>query len=247
MNHKYITGEIYHKRFHPKKHKFKYNFFMLDIDINNFTNIKSKFFSINRFNLFSFYTKDHFGSNNDFIKNIEELLEKFSLKKTSKMRFITLPRILGFVFNPISVIILLDENNKPIYLLAEVHNYNNGRVVYKIKLDKINQNEYEGNSEKNMYVSPFFKPNGEYKFNLKYTNNKLSLNITLYEDNKKVLISNFSGKSYILKPQNILKLFLKYIFLTFLVVIRTIYQTIKLKLKGLKWSNPRTKDKIRRY
>ena len=35
---------------------------------------------------------DHFGSRLDFMKNIEELLKKFDLKTTSKMRFFTLPK-----------------------------------------------------------------------------------------------------------------------------------------------------------
>jgi hypothetical protein len=79
---------------------------------------------------------DHFGTSTDFFKNIEELLKKFHLKATKKMRFITLPRVLNFVFNPISVLVLFDEQNLPTHILAEVHNYNNGRIVYPVKLEK---------------------------------------------------------------------------------------------------------------
>lgn len=51
------------------------------------------------------------------------------------MRFITLK---GFklCFQSNYVLVLFDEENSPTHILAEVHNYNNGRVVYPVKLEK---------------------------------------------------------------------------------------------------------------
>ena len=131
-NHKFYEGNIYHKRFHPRVHEFKYNFYLLDIDLNYFQNLKNSFFSINKLNLLSFKTKDHFGKSDNFLENVEELLEKFNIKKTNNMRFLTLPRVLNFVFNPLSALVIFNENNEATHLLAEVHNYNNGRVIYPI-------------------------------------------------------------------------------------------------------------------
>ena len=62
--HKFYEGTIYHKRFHPKVHEFKYNFYLLDIDVADsasFEKLKNSFFSINKLNFLSFKTKDHFG------------------------------------------------------------------------------------------------------------------------------------------------------------------------------------------
>jgi len=144
IQHNYLDGSIFHKRFHPKNHNFKYKFFMMDIDLNSFESLnKNKLFSYNSFNLFSFFTKDHFGKSEDFLKNVDELLNKYKIEKTSKMRFITLPRILGFVFNPISVLILF-EKNKPTFMFAEVHNYNGGRVVYPVELKEKNEKTLTG-------------------------------------------------------------------------------------------------------
>ena len=86
-NHKFYEGNIYHKRFHPRVHEFKYNFYLLDIDLNYFQNLKNSFFSINKLNLLSFKTKDHFGKSDNFLENDDELLEKFNIKKTNNMRF----------------------------------------------------------------------------------------------------------------------------------------------------------------
>ena len=54
-------GSVIHKRFKPKEHFFKYKVFSLFIDLSelNELNDKLNFFSLNKFNLISFYEKDH--------------------------------------------------------------------------------------------------------------------------------------------------------------------------------------------
>jgi DUF1365 family protein len=245
-NHKFYEGTIYHKRFHPKVHEFKYNFYLLDIDLNYFENLKNSLFSINKLNFLSFKTKDHFGKSDDFLQNVDELLEKFSIKKTKNMRFFTLPRVLNFVFNPISALVVFDDNNQATHLLAEVHNYNNGRVVYPILLEK-KGNSYVGKVKKDMYVSPFFKTDGVYEFQLKYDENKLFLKIDLFEDNEYKLTAIFNSKAKDFNKKSSLNIFLKYMFSTFLVVTRTYIQAIRLFIKGLKIYSPREQDKERRY
>ena len=244
--HKFYEGTIYHKRFHPKVHEFKYNFYLLDIDLNYFENLKNSLFSINKLNFLSFKTKDHFGKPDDFLQNVDELLEKFSIKKTKNMRFFTLPRVLNFVFNPISALVVFDDNNQATHLLAEVHNYNNGRVVYPILLEK-KGNSYVGKVKKDMYVSPFFKTDGVYEFQLKYDENKLFLKIDLFEDNEYKLTAIFNSKAKDFNKKSSLNIFLKYMFSTFLVVTRTYIQAIRLFIKGLKIHSPREQDKERRY
>jgi len=55
------TGEVIHKRFKPKEHFFKYRVFSLLIDLSEIRLINKKipFFSYNKFNLLSFFDKDH--------------------------------------------------------------------------------------------------------------------------------------------------------------------------------------------
>ena len=245
-NHKFYEGNIYHKRFHPRVHEFKYNFYLLDIDLNYFQNLKNSFFSINKLNLLSFKTKDHFGKSDNFLENVEELLEKFNIKKTNNMRFLTLPRVLNFVFNPLSALVIFNENNEATHLLAEVHNYNNGRVIYPIILEKKGKS-YTGKVIKDMYVSPFFKTDGVYEFELKYDENKLFLKIDLFEDNEYKLTAIFNSKVKDFNKKSSLNIFFKYMFSTFLVVTRTYFQAIRLFIKGLKIYTPRDQDKERRY
>ena len=55
------NGTVVHKRFKPKIHFFKYRVFSLLIDLSelNYLDKTITFFSYNKFNLISFYEKDH--------------------------------------------------------------------------------------------------------------------------------------------------------------------------------------------
>jgi DUF1365 family protein len=246
MSHRFYDGEVFHKRYKEVDHKFTYPFFMLDIDVFSLQTLKTKLFSYNSRNLFSFFSKDHFGKEEDFMVNIKELLQKFNIAQTNNMRFITLPRVANFVFNPISILVLF-EDDKPTYMMVEVHNYNGGRIVYPVELRAKTRTKYVGEAQKDMYVSPFLKRDGVYKFALEYSKEKIGLSIYLYEDEVKTMMTVFSANSKEFSKKNILSLFCKHTFLTFWVVTRTLWQTLKLKLKGLKFNMSTSQDQYRRY
>jgi DUF1365 family protein len=208
--------------------------------------LKNKLFSLEGFNLFSFRGKDHFGQSEDFMENVETLLQKFGLTSAENMHFVTLPRIANFVFNPISILILFDENT-PTHLFAEVHNYNGGRVVYPVRLETKDGKNYEGEAGKDMYVSPFLETKGAYRFTLQYEEKKMSLKVDLYEEGKKKLTAAFCGKARPFKSMTVAKLFARHSFLTVWVVTRTLWQTFRLWRKGLTWYSPSAADQIRRY
>jgi len=247
MSHKFFDGIIYHKRFLPVEHSFKYKFFMLDIDLDNIKTLKNGLFSTNKFNLFSFLSKDHFGKKETFLDNVEYLLKAHNIDKSSKIHFITLPRIMNFVFNPISLLIIKNKDNRPTKLLAEVHNYNGGRVIYDVDLEEIKANKYKGKIKKDMYVSPFFNRVGDYEFTFKYTEDAMLIKIDLFENENRMLSAYFNGNSMEFSSKNVLKLFFKHTFLTFFVVTRTIWQSIKLKNLGLSWVKVTKEDQVRRY
>ena len=54
-------GNVIHKRFKPKKHFFKYSVFSLFLDLDEINELDEKisFFSYNKFNILSFFDKDH--------------------------------------------------------------------------------------------------------------------------------------------------------------------------------------------
>jgi DUF1365 family protein len=246
MSHQLYEGRIFHKRFTPQEHQFIYPFFLLDIDVAQLASLKGKLFGYDRFNLFSFSTKDHFGKSKDFYQNIVALLEQYGVEATQKMRFLTLPRMVNFVFNPISILILFDECSRPTQMFVEVHNYNGGRIVYPVVLEALSLTRYRGEVAKDMYVSPFLKRDGVYHFGLRVEEGRLLIGITLYEEGKKKLIASFDGEARPFHSRSLLKLFARHTFLTLWVVTRTLWQSLRLMRKGIK-SHPVThQDQIRR-
>ncbi len=246
MSHSFFEGKVYHKRYTPTVHEFTYPFYLLDIDLEQLDRLKNRLFSLEGLNLFSFKSKDHFGQSENFMQNVEELLEKFGLTSSENMHFITLPRVVNFVFNPISVLILFDKDT-PTHLFAEVHNYNGGRVVYPVKLEAKDGSGYEGEVMKDMHVSPFLENKGEYRFFFRHEGEQMSLKVDLYEEGEKKLTAAFSGVARPFKSMTVAKLFARHSFLTFGVVTRTLWQTFKLWRKGLTFYSPTPSDQIRRY
>jgi len=239
MSHLFYEGTVYHKRFVPKVHDFTYPFFLLDINVEELSSLKSGFFS--------FKAKDHFGSSKDFKENSKELIKKFDFPTPFAMRFLTLPRIFNYVFNPISILVLFNEEEKPTHMFVEVHNYNGGRIVYPVVLETGNGKQYKGSVEKDMYVSPYLKRDGRYDFVLDYNDEHLNISITLYEDEQKTLIASLQSKALTYNSKNSAALFFRHLFLTFRVVTRTLWQSLRLSLKGIKFNSVTPPDQIRRY
>ncbi len=79
MNSCIYNGVVTHTRFKPVKHFLKYNTFSMLIDLDEIKKLdqNNAIFSFNKFNLFSFYNKDH-GERNG------ESLKKWVLNKLKK-------------------------------------------------------------------------------------------------------------------------------------------------------------------
>ena len=74
-----FEGQVRHKRYHQKKHQFKYNVFnmLIDIDDLKYLDKNLNLFSFNKFNIFSFYEKDHGLKNGTPVKDwILEVISK---------------------------------------------------------------------------------------------------------------------------------------------------------------------------
>ena len=103
MTNSYIyNGCVIHKRFKPKKHSFKYQVFSLLIDLSELNELDGKisFFSLNKFNLISFYEKDH--GDRDGSSLFEWVKKNLINNKIStdniKVKLLCYPRIIGYVF-----------------------------------------------------------------------------------------------------------------------------------------------------
>ena len=120
------NGNVIHKRFKPKEHFFKYKVFSLFLDLSelNELNDKLKFFSLNKFNLISFYEKDHGDRDGsslfEWVK--KNLIKNEISTENIKVKLLCYPRIFGYVFNPLSIFFIYNKNDKLVSILYEVKN-----------------------------------------------------------------------------------------------------------------------------
>jgi len=200
---KIYLGTVFHRRLFPKVHQFSYSSFFIKLSLINFNQSKNLFFSINRFNLFSFHFKDHGNRDGtsliDFAKN--KLLEKNISTDFDDLVIHTYPRILGFVFNPVSFWSFY--KNGSIYArLAEVNNTFGGTHTYVLL-------ESEKSYRKVFHVSPFNQIEGEYQFKFVSNDTFERVEISYFTESKLKLLAFIEGMEMDLNTKNIFLTFLK--------------------------------------
>lgn len=245
MSHRFYEGEIYHKRFLPKEHVFTYDYFFLDVNVDEIPTLENTLLKTASLGVMGFYPRDHFGTTSNFLCNVHDAISALGWETPSQIRFLTLPRIFNFVFNPLSLLLLLDDRGVPTHCIAEVHNYNSGRVLYPMVLDTRDNTCY-GTCPKSMYVSPFMGYEGLYRFEIGYTPEHFDIRINLISDTDRMLLAHFKGNVREYSTATIRSLLCAHTFLSLFVVTRTLYQTLKLKLKGLTWYPPRPQDQLKK-
>ncbi len=237
MTSQILLSNIIHKRYIPFKHYLKYKVpsLFINIDDLNIIGRKYKFFSINTFNLFSFYDNDHGYRDERSIKTfVIDTLTKYKIKyEKLKIMILCFPRILGYVFNPLTIIYCFN-NNKLIAILYEVKNTTNEQHTYIFKGD-IDSAEFKLSHQcsKQFYVSPFIEMEAYYKFFNRMFKDQININIDLFDkNNNKVLTASQYGNFIELNNKNMFK-FLSYNpLLGFKVMIGILYEAIKIIFKG---------------
>ena len=239
------NGTVIHKRFKPKIHFFKYKVFSLLIDLSdlNYLNKKISFFSYNSFNLISFFDKDH--GNRDgssLIKWVKKNLIKNNMNSENiKIKLLCYPRIFGYVFNPLSVFFVYDQNENLISILYEVKNTFGEQHTYIFKTE--NKNLLQHNCSKKFHVSPFIEMNCNYFFRILRPSEKISVVIDQYQLNEKILFASQDGKRVDFNTKELLKSYLKHPLMTFKIISAIHFEAFKLWIKGIKFIKKKFKIK----
>ena len=240
------NGSVIHKRYKPKMHFFKYKVFSLLIDLSELENLGKRisFFSYNRFNLISFFDKDHGDRDGSSLihwvkKNLRE--NKIDTEET-KIKLLCYPRILGYVFNPLSVFYVYDKKNNLISILYEVKNTFGEQHTYVFKVE--NQNRLiQNNCSKKFHVSPFIEMDCNYFFRTLNPEDKLSVVIDQYDKEGKILYASQDGKRSDLTSKNLLNSYLKHPLMTFKIISAIHFEAFKLWAKGIKFVSKKLKIK----
>ena len=233
---KIYSGQVIHTRFKPKKHYFKYKVFSLLIDLDEIIKIDNNlnFFSYNKFNLISFFDIDHGNRDGSNIKAwVKENLIKKNIKfQNIRVEILCYPRILGYVFNPLSILYVYNENNKLITIFYEVKNTFGEQHTYIFETK--DQTLIKNKCNKKFYVSPFIDMECEYNFSVTKPGDSISVVINQYDKEGKLLFASQDGKNQDLTTKNLILNYLKHPLMTFKVIVAIHYEAFKLWFKKVK-------------
>jgi len=246
INSHIYNGTVIHKRFKPKEHYFKYKVFSLLIDLSELELLDKKisFFSFNKFNLISFYEKDH-GSRDgsSLIKWVKVNLNKNKIDSENiKIKLLCYPRILGYVFNPLSVFFIYKSNDQLSSILYEVKNTFGEQHTYIFRVEEKN-NLFQHNCEKKFHVSPFIEMNCKYFFRILKPSQKISVIIDQYDQEDKILYASQDGKRTDFTSNQLIKSYIKHPLMTFKVILAIHFEAFKLWSKGIKFVKKKLKIK----
>jgi len=224
-----FKASIYHKRFFPKANEFRYSGFYIKFSIDRLQTLKSLLFSVNNFNLFSFYEKDHGyrdGSSIDIWAR--DTLGKAGLTNFEGRIFLqTFPRVLGYVFNPVSFWYCYKQDELKA-VICEVNNTFGESHSYVIT----NQKKRNITLPKEFHVSPFYDMKGNYEFDFQKSN---FVKVNYYFDKKLQLTTSINGENIVWNDFNLIKIFVRHPFYTIFVILFIHYQAIKLFVKKNKY------------
>ena len=239
------NGTVIHKRFKPKIHFFKYRVFSLLIDLSELDILDKKinYFSYNKFNLISFFDKDHGERDgSSIVEWVKKNLNENGLNTENiKIKLLCYPRILGYVFNPLSVFYVYDINEKLVSILYEVKNTFGEQHTYIFRVE--NNSLLQHNCEKKFHVSPFIEMNCNYFFRILKPSEKISVIIDQYQSNEKILYASQDGKRADLTSSELMKSYLKHPLMTFKIISAIHFEAFKLWTKGIKFIKKKLKIK----
>ena len=239
------NGNVIHRRFKPKKHYFKYKVFSLLIDLDELHIIKQKIkiFSYNKFNILSFFDKDHGPRDGTSIKEwIKKNLKEIGINDNNiQIKLLCYPRIFGYVFNPLSVFFIYNQSSELISILYEVKNTFGEQHTY---IFKTNDNKIiTNNCNKKFYVSPFIEMDCEYNFRVLKPSNTISVIIDQRDKNGKLLYASQDGVAQELNEKNLLFSYISHPLMTFKIIAAIHYEALKLWIKGIKLVRKNIKNK----
>ncbi len=233
MNSCIYNGEVTHTRFKPVRHFLKYKTFSLLIDLDeiNLLDKSIGIFSHNKFNIFSFYDKDHGDRDGGNLKDwVISNLKKFQIKENiTNIKVLCYPRILGYVFNPLSIFYCY-EKEKLVAIFYEVKNTFNEQHTYVFKIK--NNEEIIQKCRKKFYVSPFMDMETFYNFKLLNPNDKLSVFIKQTDADGTILTATQTGDKKEFSFKQLAINFIKYPLMTIKIISSIHYEALLLWKKG---------------
>lgn len=245
MNSCLYECRVMHQRLQPRRYALRHRLFMFYLDLEELDALSSRLrlFAHNRRALYSFHDQDHLAGLPPAGASLRTRLlaylagEGLALPEDARVHLLTLPRVAGYVFNPISVYFCFARDSSlPLCAIAEVGNTFGEHKLYLLRAaDAADPGLFRLRVPKHYYVSPFSSLTLEFDFRLRVPDLRLELRVDDYDGEQRVLRSGLWGTRETLSDRHLAWYALKYPLLTLKVIGLIHWHALRLWLLGLPW------------
>ena len=212
---------------------------LLDLDEIPALDSALKLFSLGSFNLMDFRETDHLdGSATPLKAQVDGILTDGGFEGGGRVRLLCMPRVLGSVFNPLSVYFCETAAGRLQAILYEVNNTFGQRHSYLLKAQDAGADVRHG-VEKRFYVSPFNDLAMRYDFRVVPPGDlgderPLSVRIDVSDAAGLMMTAAFVGERLPLTDRTLAAAWLRHPLLMAKVVGAIHWEALKLWMKGMK-------------
>lgn len=227
-------GVVVHQRIRPKVHRLRYRVFSLLLDLDDLPVVgRLRLFGHNSAGLLSFHDADHGdGSSRPLREWVDAQLADASIDiHGGRIALLCYPRMLGYVFNPLSVFFAYRADDSLAAILYEVTNTYGERHTYIIPTGATSGTIRQA-AGKAFYVSPFLPDVGSYSFTIAPPDKRVAITVGLDDAEGRLLTASFLGRREELSDRALLSVFLSYPLMTLKVMGGIHWEALKMWVKG---------------
>jgi len=228
-------GVVTHERHRPVRHGLRYRIFMLLIDLDQAPAVigSLRWLSAGRFGLLGFRERDHGdGSDRPLKTQVLQRLADAGVRSAGAVRLLTMPRVLGCAFNPISVYFCHHPDGRLAATVYEVSNTFGERHSYVVAAN--DDPVQRQSADKRFYVSPFMDMAMTYRFVVRPPGETLNLTIDVEDRDGSMLTAAFTARRRPLTDANLIAAWTAHPLLSLKVVGGIHWEALKLFLKGMR-------------
>lgn len=231
------SGHTWHERFQPKRHSFDYPFYFLGIDLDELRSLQrsSFFFGYNSFRPIGIWDCDYLTADREPLdKKVRDLIaSRYPCVSIERVMLLTVPRLLGYVFNPVSFYLCYGFGGALDVVIAEVNNTFDEKHVYP--LIRETSSSVDGSLSfrfpKAFYVSPFLDTDGDYELQVRLDNECVTIVVNLEKNGDRIFTAGMSGEAQPVTTAALVKLSFQLLYTGWLTMIKIYWQAFHLHFR----------------
>ena len=232
------VGRVTHHRLRPRRHSLAYRAYWMLLDLDEVDALARglRLFSHNRFNLFSFHDGDHdSGASKPLRAGVEQHLASAGISiEGGAIRLLAMPRLLGYVFNPLSIYFCHRLDGSLAALLYEVRNTFGEHHTYLIASPEGQDGVIHQECAKHFYVSPFLGMDMRYDFSVVEPEETVRVVVRGSDSSGDLIVASLLGARVPLTDMALLKLLFTHPLITLKVTFGIHWEALRLWLKGVR-------------